>query len=203
MKTKRLTPLLPFSKTDSKKIELALILLLLTAAAAHAQTLHVSVEPFPVESAVSLDCLVAEAPERELWESVDGGFQVEVAYTLRLYRKSTGLFRFLGDKIVEDAETARTGEYDPFSGLYLIHDTYSGGTIRSDNRESFLSKLLRIDDIRFEIPREEGSYYILAEAEISPIKLKPPLTFLSVFSKRNRYHTDWIRTPVPGGEALR
>ncbi|MFP4564472.1 MAG: hypothetical protein ACLFRY_14310 [Spirochaetia bacterium] len=198
-----MTPLLPFSKTDSKKIELALILLLLTAGAAHPQTLHVSVEHVPAESAVSLDCLVVEAPEEELWESVDGGFQVEVVYTLRLYRKSAGLFRFLGDKIVEDAEPTRTGEYDPFSGLYLIHDTYSGGTIRSDNRNSFLSKLLRVDDIRLEIPREEGSYYILAEAEISPIKLKPPLTILSVFSKRNRYHTDWIRIPVPDGEAFR
>ena len=202
MKTKRLTPLLPFSRTDSKKIEFALLLLLLISRTAQAQSLRVSVEHFPAESSVSLACLVVDAPEGELWESVDQGFQVEVLYTLRLYRKSTGLFRFLGDKIIEDAEAARIGEYDPFTGLYLIHDTFSGGTLHSDDRESFFSKLLRIEGIRFEIPREEASYYILAEARISPIKLKPPLTILSIFPKRNRHQTDWTRIPVPGGEAL-
>lgn len=197
MKTKRLTPLSPFSKRGSKKIELALLFLLLTPLTPGSQTLELSVESYPEQSAVLLDCVVSGAPEDELWESVEEGFQVEVAYTVRLYRTNTGLFRFLGDRIVEDAEPSRIGEYDPFTKLYLIHDTATGRTIRADNRDSFLSQLLRIRDIRFELPREEGAYYLLAGAEISPVKLKPPLTILAVFSKKNRYQTDFHRVDIP------
>jgi hypothetical protein len=192
--------LLPFSKKGSKKIELPLLLLILLVSPLQGQSLRISVEPFPSESTLKVDCAVVDAPEDQLWESVEEGFQVEVTYTLRLYKRSTGIFRFLGDRIVEDAEPTRTGEYDPFTRLYVIHDTGTGKSLRTDTRRDFLSELLHIEDVRFEIPREEASYYILASAEISPVKLKPPLTILSIFSKRNRYVTDWHETALPAEE---
>lgn len=203
MKTKLSTQLSAFSKIGSKKIELILALILIAPCAAKAQSLEISVERSSTESPVFLSGRVVDAPEDELWESVDQGFQVEVAYTVRLYRESTGLFRFLGDRIIEDIKPARIGEFDPFTKLYLIHDTGTGRTIRSNDRNAFLEDLLRIDRIPLEIPRERGSYYILAGAEISPIKLKPPLTILSIFSKRNRYQTDRHRADVPYGEVIR
>lgn len=130
----------------------------------------------------------------ELVDQLENGLKAEIIYTIQLYEKQTGFFRFLGDRLITELNITKEASWDMFNKQFMLkgeRDTIHQFSESSD----LLREFFALKDFRIGIDSlvENESNYLLARIEYKPIKLSAAMRLLSFFSSRDTVTTDWER----------
>ncbi len=133
-------------------------------------------------------------PAREILERLKDGLKSEIRFDVRVYQKTTGIFRFLGDKLIGECHPAYEAQWDEFSNQFVVttdnHHTYRFATARAFVA-FFFSLSYYPTAIRLATDR---GYYMLTSIEVDATKLAPPLNMISLLVPLDRHTTAWERT---------
>ncbi|MFP4426883.1 MAG: DUF4390 domain-containing protein [Spirochaetaceae bacterium] len=136
---------------------------------------------------------LAAAPEAKILEALKEGMRSEVEYRVQLYREIDGIWRFFGDRLIEEYETHHIAYFDPFTRSYKIAATgaFAKGERSFEEPEAFLREFLSIRSTPVKLPLEGSDYWIRGRAVIRPVRVAPPLGLIGVFLPNQRYGTAW------------
>ena len=133
-------------------------------------------------------------PKEAIVESLEAGHRAEVHYEARIYRRTTGLNRLFGDRLVAEEKVVYEARWDEFNSRYVVvvDEEFERSFTDADDLISFL---LILDSHIISLPKESSdAIYLMCRAQIEPIRLVPPLTLLAVVVPKFRMSTPWRRT---------
>ncbi len=136
---------------------------------------------------------VAAAPESEILDALREGMRSEVEYRVQLYRETEGIWRFFGDRLIEEYETHHIAHFDPFTRSYKLvaSGAFSGGEQSFEDPQAFLQAFLSIKSAPVVLPSEGSDYWIRGRAIVRPVRVAPPLGLIGVFLPSQRHGTAW------------
>lgn len=147
---------------------------------------------------------LANYPEEKLLSSLREGFKAEIAFNIRLYRKSRGILRYFGDRMVYEAHPTYEAGWDIFHKQFFL--TGDDGSSRMfKNKDKFLLAFFTLKNYPVELKETDPleGYYILGSISLNTIKLVPPFNILSFLLPKNQKVTPWERIELsqlkPGG----
>lgn len=201
MKAKRSKQLQSCSKTGLKKssvykaTKVILICNLFLAQPVLLSSLDITHTLFSDESSFSIRLTMVDFPVHEVREVFRTGETSQVKFEVRLFRKSTGIWRFMGDELIKEHSDTYTGSYDPFYKMYRIETPDSTHEFLLE--ENFFSAF-RSFYTSFDIPvTTENRVYLRARITFTPRKLMPPLNVLEPFLFDSRETTGWVQISIP------
>jgi hypothetical protein len=131
---------------------------------------------------------------KEIREHILKGFQSRIQYRVKIYRKTPGLTQLLGDKILYETQSTRTGRWDVISENFEI-DFDGGGRKYFLRWEDFEDNFFSLNDLP--VPGFTGSsVYVLAQVYFQKVVLHPPLNLLSLFFDRHTLTSPWRRLEI-------
>ena len=128
-----------------------------------------------------------------LWE----GLRAEIAFHLRLYRRNSGLFAFVGDRLINEQRVYQIASFDFYENRYKIQrDDETAGEYRGE--AEFLDAFFSLPEIDLgEIETAEGEdYYLLARVRVMPVKIIAPLNIITLFSSDTVFTTPWVEAEL-------
>jgi hypothetical protein len=134
---------------------------------------------------------------QDIVESLLGGLESRIVFTIRLYQKRTGLFSFLrGDRLVVQATVVRRAYRDTLTQMFIV-DQDGQSPASYATTDQLLAAFFTVNGISFHQPaaREAGSY-IAARAQVEPVRLMPPLTLVTL-AGAGAFATAWVRSNTP------
>ena len=165
------------------------------------------------EGSLSIIAVLSGLDKQTLMQSIADGHRTVIAYQIKVFRKNTGFWRILGDRLTGETTIRYKAWYDAFTRTYVIEEREGprggqrGGqrgaqpSVGDDERqktfrdtESFLSALFTTGTRIFDNAVEsDGVHYCLSRAIIAMIEFPPPLTILTPFVRDFRIETPWTR----------
>jgi hypothetical protein len=128
-----------------------------------------------------------------LWE----GLRAEITFQLRLYKRNTGLFAFLGDRLVSERQVDQIASFDFYENRYKIQ---RGDRIAGEYaaEREFLDAFFSLPETEFgEIEGGDGEdYYLLARVRMMPVKIIAPLNIITLFSTDTVFTTPWVEAEL-------
>lgn len=127
---------------------------------------------------------------------LEEGLKAEICYQFRLYRRDTGFFSFLGDKIITEKKVIKTAYLDIYERVFIIEVNKGKKVLLYE--EDFLRSFFKAEDVQ--IGRldsgESKEHYVLARISFSPVRLVPPLNMISLFYKKTAVVTRWAEAEI-------
>jgi hypothetical protein len=157
----------------------------------------VSVQARLQQAEVTVDIWLDPEAREPVLESLREGLKAEIVFELRLYRRQRGLLAFLGDRLVLARRISQVASFDPFEDRYLIQrEGRTSG--RYAEGQAFLTAFLGLRDVRLaELQRPAvGGYYVLARAQLMPVKFVAPLSIITLFSRSTVHTSPWSETAI-------
>ncbi len=153
------------------------------------------------ERSIDLDIHLKDVPAAEILESLEKGYRSEIIFNIKVYRGTEGLFAFLGDRLIREAALSREAGWDMFDRVYYFTER-TGKKRTFKDRENFFAELFSLHHLRLSTDLDtERSYYLLANVQVNPVKLTPPISIIQIVRPEGRFTTPWERVPLePGGE---
>jgi hypothetical protein len=196
----------PNSRRNKAKHLVILILLLLASAYGSAQEarLDAVLRGRKVYGAVEyLDSHFAERgvfASQEVLASLWEGLRAEITFQLRLYRRNSGIFAFLGDRLLNERQVYQTASFDFYENRYKILE---GGRITGKyaGEAEFLDAFFslpetELGEIEAGFGWEAGDYYLLARVRMMPVKIIAPLNIITLFSTETVLTTPWVEAEL-------
>ncbi len=133
----------------------------------------------------------------EVIDSLSAGLKSEIIYQFRLYERTNGLLSFFGDRLVAEARPAYTAHFDVFRDVYVV-GTNDGTEQLFQTEADFVRGFFHIQDVALGQSTLEDplSHYVQVRIRLIPVKLRPPLTIIALFSAAGSIFTDWVTAPV-------
>jgi len=193
----------PNSRRSKAKNPVILILLLLASAYGSAQEarLEAVLRGRKVFGAVEyLDSHFAErgvSASQEVLASLWDGLRAEITFQLRLYRRSSGIFAFLGDRLLMEKRVQQTASFDFYENRYKI--------LKGDRRAGEFAAEAEFLDAFFTLPQTElgelqagegKDHYLLARVRMMPVKIIAPLNIITLFSNETVFTTPWVEAEL-------
>ncbi len=152
------------------------------------------------EKSIAVDIRLEVVPAEEILESLEKGYRSEIIFNIKVYRKAEGLFAFLGDRLIREAVLSREAGWDMFDRVYYFIEGTGRKRIFKD-RENFFAALFSLHHLRLSTDLDtERSYYLLANVQVNPVKLTPPISIIQIVRPEGRFTTPWERVALePGG----
>ena len=128
-----------------------------------------------------------------LWE----GLRAEIAFQLRLYRRNSGPFAFLGDRLLTERRVYQIASFDFYENRYKIQrDERSTGEYVGE--AEFLEAFFSLPETELgEIETEESDdYYLLVRVRMMPVKIIAPLNIITLFSTDTVFTTPWVEAEL-------
>ena len=148
------------------------------------------------EETITLDIRLHDMPTEEILKSFEKGYRGEINFNIKLYRKTEGLFSFLGDRLVQEVNLTREAGWDMFDRVFYFTEE-SGGRHAFKEKQIFFSKLFSVHNLRLSVEFDDDrSYYLLVNGQINPVKLTAPISIIQLVRPEGRYTTPWKRVPV-------
>lgn len=137
---------------------------------------------------------VEGAPEEAILQALREGMRSEVEYRVQLYREAKGIWRFFGDRLIEEYETHYIAYFDPFTRSFRLHisGAFASQEQSFESGEEFLDAFLSVTSNPMPLPREGRSYRLRGRAVVRPIRVAPPLGLMGVFLPSQRHGTAWV-----------
>lgn len=137
---------------------------------------------------------VEGAPQEAILQALREGMRSEVEYRVQLYREAKGIWRFFGDRLIEEYETHYIAYFDPFTRSYRLD---ASGAFAPDQQSfqdagAFLDTFLSITSNPMPLPREGRQYRLRGRAVVRPIRVAPPLGLMGIFLPSERHGTAWV-----------
>lgn len=153
------------------------------------------------EKTIDLDIRLENLPVGEILESLEKGYRSEIIFNVKVYREAEGLFAFLGDRLIREASLSREAGWDMFDRMYYFTEETGEKHTFTDGK-NFFAELFSLHHLRLSADLDtERRYYLLANVQVNPVKLAPPISIIQIVRPEGRYTTPWERVPVvPGGE---
>jgi hypothetical protein len=131
----------------------------------------------------------------ELLTSLAGGLESRIVFTARLYERPPGLLAFFGDRVTAQVLVVRRAYRDILSQRFVIDE--DGKDPRSfGDIGAFLAALFTVDTLSFPGPVAPGAY-VVARAQVEPIRLMPPLSVVAFAGGAAIFATPWVRSSAP------
>ena len=153
------------------------------------------------QNSLTVSARLVGVKEEEIFSALEEGMEAEIAFQIRVYEKTRGLFSFFGDKLIVQDTPSFLANLDRLNNNYVIRHQEGEDELYTD-KNTFLAQFLRLDryviaDFRAEMDKE---YYLLARVHLIPARLTGPLTIISLFF-RTGHTTDWIELNLDTGGA--
>jgi hypothetical protein len=180
-----------------------LILLLLSSTAVSAQEarLDAMLRRGRVYAAVDyLDSRFAESgvsASQEVLSSLWEGLRAEIVFQLRLYRRSSGPFAFLGDRLLTEHRLYQIASFDFYENRYKIQRD-DREAVEYGGEAEFLDAFFSLPETELgEIEMGDGQdYYLLARVRMMPVKIIAPLNIITLFSSDTAFTTPWVEAEL-------
>jgi hypothetical protein len=134
---------------------------------------------------------------QEVLASLRDGLRAEIIFQLRLYKRSSGVFAFLGDRLLSEKRVYKVASFDFYENRYKIlkGDTTVGDYAgEAEFLDAFFSvgetDLGRIDS------GERRDHYLLARVRMMPVKIIAPLNIITLFSSEAVFTTPWTEAEL-------
>jgi hypothetical protein len=128
-----------------------------------------------------------------LWE----GLRSEITFQLRVYRRNSGPFAFLGDRLLIERRVYQIASFDFYENRYKIQrDDRTAGDYKGE--AEFLNAFFSLPETELgEIDMEDGEdYYLLAQVRMMPVKIIGPLNIITLFSSDTVFTTPWVEAEL-------
>jgi hypothetical protein len=135
----------------------------------------------------------SQAVLASLWD----GLRAEITFQLRLYRRSSGVFAFLGDRLLHERQVYQVASFDFYENRYkILRDDRITGEYAAETE--FLDAFFSLPEIELgEISTGDGGdYYLLARVRMMPVKIIPPLNIITLFSTDTVFTTPWVEAEL-------
>ena len=135
----------------------------------------------------------SQAVLASLWD----GLRAEITFQLRLYRRSSGVFAFLGDRLLRERQVYQVASFDFYENRYkILRDNRITGEYAAETE--FLDAFFSLPEIDLgEIETGDGGdYYLLARVRMMPVKIIPPLNIITLFSTDTVFTTPWVEAEL-------
>jgi hypothetical protein len=136
----------------------------------------------------------AGADVAELFQTLNKGLRVRIEYRIRISLSRSGLFGFLGDRLLAEYHPGVVGRWDQYRVAYVMEGDDGTERVYTDEA-AFYGDLFSLSDFRIpwpESPRETG-LVIEASAEYTPIVFVAGLSILSLFTANRSESSPWSR----------
>ena len=172
-----------------------MILLLLASTALSAQEARLDAMLRSGKVYAAVDYLDSHSQDvlASLWE----GLRAEIAFQLRLYRRNSGPFAFLGDRLLSERRVYQIASFDFYENRYRIQrDDQTAGEYKGE--AEFLDAFFSLPETELgEIETEEREdYYLLARVRMMPVKIIAPLNIITLFSSDTVFTTPWVEAEL-------
>ena len=147
-----------------------------------------------VEGQLVVSLSLQDPPAREILDRLREGLKSEIRFDVRVYQKTSGIFRFLGDKLIGECHPAYEAQWDEFSNQFIV-TTDDHRTYRFATAPAFVKFFFSLPHYatRVQLPPGRGCY-MLTSIEVDATKLVPPLNMISLLVPLDRHTTAWERT---------
>ena len=188
----------PDSRRSKAKTPVLLILLLLASAYGTAQEarLDALLRGRKVYGAVEY----LDAHGQEVLASLRDGLRAEITFQLRLYRRNSGIFAFLGDRLLNERRVYQTASFDFYENRFRLQrddriiGKYAG---EAEFLDAFFSvPQIGLGEIEAGGSGDGGQYYLLARVRMMPVKIIAPLNIITLFSTETVFTTPWVETEL-------
>jgi len=134
---------------------------------------------------------------QEVLASLWDGLRAEITFQLRLYRRSSGIFAFLGDRLLMEKRVQQTASFDFYENRYKI--------LKGDRRAGEFAAEAEFLDAFFTLPQTElgelqagegKDHYLLARVRMMPVKIIAPLNIITLFSNETVFTTPWVEAEL-------
>jgi hypothetical protein len=134
---------------------------------------------------------------QEVLASLWDGLRAEITFQIRLYRRSSGIFAFLGDRLLKEQRVYKVASFDFFENRYKI---LKGGRAAGEyvGEADFLEAFFSLREVELgEIETADpGDYYLLARVRMMPVKIIAPLNIITLFSSDTVFTTHWVEADL-------
>lgn len=134
---------------------------------------------------------------QEVLSSVWEGLRAEITFQLRLYRRSSGVFAFLGDRLLSERRVYQIASFDFYENRYKIlkGDRIAG---EYETETEFLDAFFSLPETELgEVETENvGEYYLLARVRMMPVKIIAPLNIITLISTETVFTTPWVEAEL-------
>jgi hypothetical protein len=188
-------PARPLLRAPRTVFAAALFLALVAAAGRAAPTLSVATRPTD-DGVVAHLVFTADRPQ-DIVDSLLGGLESRIVFTIRLYQKRTGPLAFLGgDRLVVQTTLVRRAYRDSLTQMFVVEE---GGQapVSFATTDRLLAAFFTVLAITLHAPvAGQAGSYVAARAQVEPIRLMPPLTLVTLAGAA-AFATAWVRSDVP------
>lgn len=166
---------------------------LLTLAPVRLFPQEVGISIHPVKNSYSIRLSVNNMKSEEILKSLSEGLRAEINYHIRIYQKAGGIFKFLGDKLIEESSPTIIARWDMFRRQYIVEDDL-GNVTYCATADDFLNAFFHSSayTVTSELS-DPDFYYVLAQSNIRAMKIVPPFTILSSIFPLGAITTSWAR----------
>jgi hypothetical protein len=135
------------------------------------------------------------------------GLESRITFTLRCYKRQTGIAGLFGDRLLAERTVVRVAYYDVLDRRFVVEQ--DGARTSYADEAAFRAAFFALGGVELApaAPARAGDAsdaapfrYVAARAQYDPVRLSPPLTILTLFRVAARYSTPWVRQAVPGEE---
>jgi hypothetical protein len=134
---------------------------------------------------------------QEVLASLWDGLRAEITFQLRLYKRTRGVFAFLGDRLLQELRVDKIASFDFYENRYKI---LKGGrtageyTAEGEFLEAFFT--LRETELGEIENGNEEEYYLLARVRMMPVKIIAPLNIITLFASETVFTTPWVEAEL-------
>lgn len=135
----------------------------------------------------------------DVLENLSDGMRAGVTFHIRLYRRATGPFSFLGDRLIAEEHPELEAGWDVFADRYVLRGP-RGQERRFRAADDFISQFFSLSRYRMTNVASELSdrHYILVQVSLEPVKLVPPVNLVSLFSQQTMVTSPWVEARLVG-----
>lgn len=189
---------LPFLKTDLRRSRtryclIFLLFFLLVTASPCLFAQQTRFEVVKTEQSYLITLELRNIDTQELLTTLKNGHTAEVTFNIRIFKKTKGLFKLFGDRMVSEFHPVHTARWDIFNDHFTM-TKHNGTSHTYESVESFLSAFLTLQNFTiadsYEPPRH---YYAAGSVLLNTMKLVPPLTILAPFLSLRQKSAGWRR----------
>lgn len=138
-----------------------------------------------------------DSHSQEVLSSMWEGLRAEITFQLRLYRRSSGIFAFLGDRLISERRVYQIASFDFYENHYKIQmgDRMAG---EYSAEAEFLAAFFSLPETELGEVQvgDEGDYYLLARVRMMPVKIVSPLNIITLFSTDTVFTTPWVEAEL-------
>ncbi len=137
-------------------------------------------------------------PSRVL-ENLSDGMRAGITFHIRLYRRATGPFSFLGDRLIAEEHPEFEAGWDVFADRYVLRGP-RGQERRFQSADVFVAQFFSLSRYRLTNAASglTDDHYILVQVALEPVKLVPPVNLVSLFSQQTMVSSQWVEARLVG-----